>query len=297
MALKVSSSWKMFGGMVSQFTHQSRATNTPMRFSVFLPPQAQVKQVPCLFYLSGLTCTDDNFTQKGFAQRAAAQHGIIIVAPDTSPDHAGSGGLGLKGEGDSYDFGSGAGFYLNATKEPWAKNYRMYDYVAEELPELVKAEFPVHAADGFGITGHSMGGHGALTVGIKNPCVFSSISAFAPICNPTRCPWGQKAFAGYLGTDEAAWVDYDACELLRARGAWSSTQSILVDQGGADAFLVGDVDQLLPANLEAACAEVGQPLELRMQDGYDHSYFFMASFMDDHVAHHAEALGAGSGTA
>ena len=280
----------MFGGMVTQFTHKSRATKTPMRFSVFLPPQASNSEVPCVFYLSGLTCTDDNFTQKGFAQRAAAEHGIAIIAPDTSPDHAGSGGMGLDGENDAYDFGSGAGFYVNATQGPWAENYRMYEYVSEELPELIRNEFPVNSSTKIGIMGHSMGGHGALTIGMKHPETFGSISAFAPICNPMQCPWGQKAFAGYLGGEcgDVNWREYDAVALLEDRGAWSATHEILVDQGGSDSFLVGDVNQLLPRNLEAACSAAGQPLRLRMHEGYDHSYFFMASFMDDHIIHHAD---------
>ena len=302
MSLTRKAVWKMFGCSVQQFTHASCATGTAMRFSLTLPPQAADGPVPVLYYLSGLTCTDDNVTQKGFAQYAAAKHGIAVVAPDTSPDHAEAGGLGLAGEGDAYDFGSGAGFYLDATQEPWAGAYSMATYVAEELPALVEEEFHGRVLGGVrGITGHSMGGHGALTLGLKHPETFQSVSAFAPICNPVACPWGQKAFDGYLGsTDKAAWAEYDACELLRARGALPHGGALLVDQGAADSFLgedaegaskgSGAVNQLLPEHLRAACAEVGQALTLRMQPGYDHSYFFIATFMEDHIAHHAATL-------
>ena len=302
MALTRKAAWKMFGCTVQQFTHASSATGTQMRFTITLPPQAADGPVPALYYLSGLTCTDDNVTQKGFAQHAAAKYGVAVVAPDTSPDHAEGGGLGLAGEGESYDFGSGAGFYLDATVAPWAGPYAMESYVSAELPALVEEEFRGRVRPGVrGITGHSMGGHGALTLALRHPEVFHSVSAFAPICAPSACPWGQKAFDGYLGSaGRGAWAEHDACALLRSRGALPHGRALLVDQGGADSFLgedaegaapgSGAVNQLLPEHLRAACAEVGQPLELRLQAGYDHSYFFIASFMEDHVRHHAEAL-------
>lgn len=275
---------KAFGGQVQKWTHASDATKTPMTFSIFLPPAAEGgAKVPVLYYLSGLTCTDDNFTQKAGAQRAAAAHGIAIVAPDTSPR-----GAGIEGEDDSYDFGSGAGFYVNATVDKWATHYNMYSYITKELPELVNASFPVDSSR-VGITGHSMGGHGALSIALRNPAMFRSVSAFAPICNPTKCPWGEKAFTGYLGSVDAG-KEHDATELMRARGPFSGYADILIDQGSGDNFYSGQVNQLLPANFEEACKAVGQKCTVRMQDGYDHSYYFMASFIDDHVAYHAKYL-------
>lgn len=275
---------KMFGGLVQKWTHQSTATSTPMTFSVYLPPQAAAgEKLPLVYYLSGLTCTDDNVTQKACAQRAAAQHGLVLVAPDTSPR-----GTDIEGEHESYDFGSGAGFYVDATVEKWAKNYRMYTYITEELPAVIGANFPVDASRA-GITGHSMGGHGALTIALRNPTAYKSVSAFAPICNPTKCPWGEKAFTGYLGSVDAG-KEHDATELMRSRGHFSSFSDILIDQGTADNFYSGAVNQLLPGNFAEACKEKGQKLTLRMQEGYDHSYFFMATFMDDHLAFHSEQL-------
>lgn len=274
----------MFGGRVQKWTHTSECTNTPMTFSVFLPPQVEGgARVPAVYYLSGLTCTDDNFTQKACAQRAAAAHGLALVAPDTSPR-----GAGVEGEDDAYDFGSGAGFYVDATVDKWARHYNMYSYVTKELPALVNEAFPIDAGR-VGVTGHSMGGHGALTVAIRNPEMFRSVSAFSPICNPTKCPWGEKAFAGYLGS-VAAGAEHDATELMLSRGPFPKFKDILIDQGTADNFYSGEVNQLLPANFAKACEEKGQKCTLRLQDGYDHSYFFIASFIDDHIAFHAEQL-------
>jgi S-formylglutathione hydrolase len=231
--------------------------------------------------LSGLTCTDDNFATKAGAQRVAAELGIAIVMPDTSPR-----GLELPGEEDSYDFGSGAGFYLNATQAPWAGYYNMYDYVVTELPALVNEHFPVDSSR-VSISGHSMGGHGALTIALKNPDKFRSVSAFAPIVAPMQCPWGQKAFAGYLGEDRETWRQYDATEQVQQQQFHGE---ILIDQGAADDFLV---EQLKPGLFETACAKVGQRLNLRTQAGYDHSYFFIASFIEDHLRFHAAALATG----
>lgn len=277
----------MFGGKVQNYSHPSTATKTGMEFSIFLPPQAATPgaKVPVLVFLSGLTCTRDNFTTKACAQRAAAEHGIALVAPDTSPR-----GADVAGEEEGWDFGTGAGFYVDATAEPFATNYNMSTYITEELPALIAAHFPAVDVSRMGVTGHSMGGHGALTLAMRNPALYKSVSAFAPICNPTQCPWGDKAFKGYLGSVEAG-VAFDATELMKSAGPFPSLD-ILIDQGGADSFLTGDVNQLLPANFEAACKEKGQQLTLRMQEGYDHSYFFIASFIDDHVAHHAKALNA-----
>jgi len=265
-------------GTQGVYRHDSLATGTPMQFAVFSPDNSGDKALPVLWFLSGLTCTEENFTVKAGAQRYAAEHGLMLVAPDTSPR-----GAGISGEDDSYDFGSGAGFYVDATEPPWDKNYRMYSYITEELPELIFANFPGDV-DRQGITGHSMGGHGALTIGLKNPNVYKSISAFSPICSPSRCPWGEKALAGYLGDDRSAWQQYDATALI-SDGARSG--EILVDQGGADDFLT---EQLRPELLQAACAQAGQKLRLRVQPGYDHSYYFISTFIGDHVAFHAERL-------
>lgn len=249
-----------------------------MDFAVFTPPQAARGPVPVLTYLSGLTCTWENVTVKGGAQRFAAEHGLLFVAPDTSPR-----GTDFPGEHESYDFGSGAGFYVDARVDPWSRAYRMYSYVTEELPALLAAHFPADTARQ-GITGHSMGGHGAMVAALRNPDRYRSLSAFAPICAPSRCPWGQKAFTGYLGPDPETWRRYDACELVGASG-WRGP--ILVDQGDADPYLE---QQLQPERLREACASAGVELELRYQPGYDHSYYFIASFMGDHVAHHARLL-------
>jgi S-formylglutathione hydrolase len=269
---------KCFGGWLKRYKHTSTATGTEMVFAIYLPPQAQTEKVPVLYWLSGLTCTDENFMQKAGAQRMAAELGIALVAPDTSPR-----GTELPGEHDSYDFGSGAGFYVNATREPWAAHYNMFDYVTEELPALVEQYFPV--TDKRAISGHSMGGHGALICALKKPGRYASVSAFAPIANPVNCPWGEKAFSGYLGDDRESWKAWDACELV---ATVKEKLPLLVDQGEADNFLE---EQLKPEALEAACEAAGHPLELRLQPGYDHSYFFVSSFIEDHMRHHARALG------
>lgn len=250
-----------------------------MRFGVYLPPQAAAARVPVLYWLSGLTCTEENFVVKAGAQRVAAELGLAIVVPDTSPR-----GLGIPGEGDSYDFGLGAGFYVDATEPPWSSGYRMYSYVTAELRKLVEASFSVDPSR-VGIFGHSMGGHGALTIALKNPGIYRSVSAFAPISAPMSCPWGQNALGGYLGSDRARWRDYDTTALLEDRG-WKGPP-LLVDQGTHDQFLD---TQLRPDLLEAACARNGVPLDLRLRDGYDHSYFFIATFIDDHLRFHARHL-------
>ena len=267
-----------FGGVQGIYRHSSVETATPMQFSVFTPPQAANGKVPVLWYLSGLTCTEENFTVKAGAQRYAAEHGLMLVAPDTSPR-----GAGVPGEDDDYDFGSGAGFYVDATNPPWDVNYRMYSYVTSELPELVFDNFAAER-DLQGITGHSMGGHGALTIGLKNPQTYQSISAFSPICAPAQCPWGQKALGGYLGDNSAAWDQYDATQLV-IQGKRSG--EILIDQGDADNFLAS---QLKPELFENACSDAGQELSLRIQPGYDHSYYFIASFIGDHIKFHARRL-------
>ena len=271
---------RCFDGAQAVYRHASEATGTEMEFAIFTPPQAESSPRPVLTYLSGLTCTWANVTEKGGAQRYAAEHGLILVCPDTSPR-----GAHLPGEHDSYDFGSGAGFYVDATEPPWSRNYRMYTYVTEELPALIAANFPADR-DRQGIFGHSMGGHGALTIAFRNPGRYRSVSAFSPVVAPTRAPWGRKAFLGYLGGDETRWLDHDACHLV-AKSGWTSP--ILVDQGMADEFLD---TQLKPELLERACADAGVPLTLRRQAGYDHSYYFISTFMGDHIAHHARLLGA-----
>ena len=276
--MEILSETKCFGGRQRTLRHASEATGTPMQVSVFLPAIAETERVPVLYYLSGLTCTEENVTAKGGAQRFAAEHGIAVVAPDTSPR-----GLDLPGEHDDWDFGSGAGFYVNATESPWCDHYRMYDYVTEELPRVLSASQPVDIQRA-SITGHSMGGHGALVVALRNPKRYASVSAFAPITSPTRCPWGERALSAYLGKDRSNWVDYDASLLVKNS---QHPSQILIDQGSADGFLE---DQLKPELFESACREAGQPLLLRMQEGYDHSYFFIATFMGDHVAHAAKAL-------
>ncbi len=268
---------KCFDGWLKRYRHSSTATGTEMVFAIYLPPQAQTQSVPVLYWLSGLTCTDENFMQKAGAQRIAAELGIAIVAPDTSPR-----GTDFPGEHDSYDFGSGAGFYVNATQQPWSAHYRMYDYVTDELPALIEQHFPV--TDKRAISGHSMGGHGALICALKNPGRYASVSAFAPISNPSHCPWGEKALSGYLGADREVWKDWDSCELIATA---NEKLPLLVDQGEADDFMQ---EQLKPEALQAACEAAGHPLELRLRPGYDHSYFFIASFIEDHLRHHAEAL-------
>jgi S-formylglutathione hydrolase len=277
--LNTSGEHACFGGTVSFNAHYSSACDAEMRFAVFVPPQAAEGPVPVLYYLAGLTSTEETFITKGGAQSVAAEYGLMLVAPDTSPR-----GLGLPGEDEDWDFGSGAGFYLDATVEPWSHHYRMGTYVTRELPAVLAEYFP--ASDVRGIFGHSMGGHGALTLALKNPDLYASVSAFAPVSAPARVPWGKKAFSGYLGPDERSWRDHDASELVR-RIPFADRRSILVDQGTADQFLE---EQLYPQTLEGACREAEQPLVLRWHDGYDHSYYFISTFMEDHVRHHAEAL-------
>ncbi len=279
MAITSVSRNKCFGGVQGVYSHESRETACLMRFGVFLPPHAEAQAVPVLYWLSGLTCTEENFIVKAGAQRVAAELGLAIVVPDTSPR-----GLKIPGEADNYDFGLGAGFYVDAVQAPWSSGYRMYSYVARELPGLVESEFPVDPAR-TGIFGHSMGGHGALTIALKNPGTYKSVSAFAPICSAMRCPWGEKALTGYLGSDRALWPDYDASALVESRG-WKGP-TLLVDQGTSDQFLES---QLKPALLREACRRAGVSLDLRLQEGYDHSYFFIASFIEDHLRFHARNL-------
>lgn len=280
MTIETISAHASFGGVQGYYRHASDATGTPMRFSVFTPPQAKDGRVPVLFWLSGLTCTEDNFTVKAGAQRVAAELGLIIVAPDTSPR-----GEAVPDDPDgAYDFGLGAGFYVDATQAPWAQHYQMYSYIADELWEVIGRGFPADVTRA-GIFGHSMGGHGALTIGLKNPEKYRSISAFAPIVSPMNSPWGDKALGGYLGADRAAWRQYDACALIEDG---KRAKELLVDQGDKDQFLE---TQLKPHLLEAACEKAGIPLTLRMQPGYDHSYFFMASFMENHLRWRAARLG------
>lgn len=271
---------RCFGGTQLRLGHDSAVLGCPMNFSLFLPPQAASGPVPVLWWLSGLTCTDENFVQKAGAQRHAAALGLAIVCPDTSPR-----GLGLPGEDEDWDFGTGAGYYVNATQAPWAAHYRMYDYVTAELPALVRRHFPLAPAEA--ISGHSMGGHGALVCALRQPGRYAAVSALAPISHPSAAPWGRKAFGRLLGQDESAWTDYDACALIE-RGA--RLPALLVDQGEDDPFREA---QLMPERLRAVCEAAGQPLQLRLQPGYDHSYFFVATFIDAHLAHAAHGLGLG----
>ena len=270
---------RCFEGTQGVYSHQSKQTGTTMRFGVFLPPQASRAPVPVLYWLSGLTCTEENFITKAGAQRVAAELGVAIVMPDTSPR-----GLDIPGIADSYDFGSGAGFYVDATQPPWAQNFRMYSYISRELPETINAHFAVDPQR-VGIFGHSMGGHGALVLALRNPGIYQSVSAFAPISSPRHCPWGEKALTGYLGPDREAWSAYDSCALIEAQG-WAGG-TILVDQGSSDPFLQ---NQLKPELLQQACASAGVALELRLREGYDHSYFFIASFIESHLRFHAANL-------
>lgn len=265
-----------FGGEQQVWKHRSRGLDCEMRVGVYLPPQAAHGACPVLYWLSGLTCTEQNFITKAGAQRYAAEHGIIVVAPDTSPR-----GDGVA-DAEGYDIGLGAGFYLNATQAPWSAHYRMYDYVVDELPALIEANFP--ASNSRAISGHSMGGHGALVIALRNPGRYRSVSAFAPIVAPSRVPWGEKAFTAYLGDDRAAWRAWDASELVRDA---SERLPLLVDQGEADDFLS---TQLKPELLEATCRQANHPLRLRRHPGYDHSYYFIAGFIGEHFAHHAAAL-------
>ncbi|AND80336.1 S-formylglutathione hydrolase [Streptococcus pantholopis] len=269
---------KSFGGWHERYSHQSKMTNTEMTFAIYLPPQAeQGKRVPVLYFLSGLTCTDENFSTKAGAQQYAAKYGLALVIPDTSP-------RGQEvADDDAYDLGQGAGFYLNATQSPWAEHYRMYDYIVEELPELIETNFPVTGQAS--IFGHSMGGHGALQIGLKNSERYSSISAFAPIVNPSEVPWGQKAFTAYLGPDQSAWQTYDSTKLIALA---ENVQPILIDQGLADDFYP---QQLQPQAFAEAAKKNGAAVTLNWHEGYDHSYYFIASFIEKHIAFHAEHLG------
>lgn len=269
-----------FGGTLSVYEHDSAVLGCAMKFSIFLPPQAKDGDVPFITFLSGLTCTHENFTTKAGAYGAAAREEIAIIAPDTSPRG------GDVPNDDAYDFGQGAGFYINATQDPWAQNFQMESYIVEELNALICAEFPV-AKNMQGLCGHSMGGHGALTLGLKYPDIYSSISAFSPIVAPSQVPWGQKAFLGYLGNDEAEWARHDACSLMEHSGDRSSFSEVLIDQGAADDFLE---EQLKPHLFEDVCTSVNQKLNLRLHDGYDHSYYFIQSFIEDHIKHHAGIL-------
>lgn len=266
---------KSFGGWHKQYSHHSTTLNCKMQFAIYLPPQASNgNKIPVLYWLSGLTCTDENFMQKSGALRIAAELGIAIVAPDTSPRGA------EVADDEGYDLGQGAGFYVNATQAPWNRHYQMYDYVVQELPKLIESTFPVSAKRA--IAGHSMGGHGALTIAMLNPQRYSSVSAFSPISNPMNCPWGQRTFSAYLGKDKASWRNYDASELMQ-----QATQFVpaKVDQGASDEFMI---EQLKPEMLSAAAQVSGYPLDLTLHDGYDHSYYFISSFIEDHLRFHAE---------
>ena len=270
-----------FGGVQRFYQHDSHEIGLPMKFSVFLPPQASTGLVPALLYLAGLTCTDETFMAKAGAQQLAAKLGLALVAPDTSPR-----GANVPGEADSWDFGVGAGFYLDATQAPWSRHYRMESYITAELLPLLTGALPLDG-ERIGLFGHSMGGHGALTLALRHPGRFKSVSALAPICAPSQCPWGRKAFAGYLGNDEAQWQSHDASALIRSMPHAPYPGGILIDQGLADKFLA---EQLQPEQFVAACATAGQPLTLRRHANYDHGYYFVATFMADHLAHHAGQL-------
>lgn len=277
-SLTLRSRAKSFGGWVEVYSHESAACACNMTFAVYKPPQIERAPVPVLTWLSGLTCTHENFITKAGAQQFAAEFGLLLVVPDTSPR-----GAGIEGEDESWDFGTGAGFYLNATREPWSAHYNMYNYIVTELPAAVAANFSVHQ-NREGIFGHSMGGHGALTIALKNPGRYQSVSAFAPICAPSQCPWGQKAFSHYLGDERSEWLKYDANHLVQQSG---ERLPILIDQGGDDGFLE---EQLHFDTFKDTCTQNDYPLTARLQPGYDHSYYFIASFMGEHVAHHAAAL-------
>jgi S-formylglutathione hydrolase len=278
MTIETISEHRCFGGTQGFYRHASTACGGPMRFSVYRPPQAARGHVPTLFFLAGLTCTEETFMIKAGAQKVAAELGIMLVAPDTSPREP-----RLPGDDADWDFGLGAGFYIDATQAPWAAHYRMHDYVSRELPEIVEKLFPADPKR-FGIFGHSMGGHGALVLGLRHPQRFRSLSAFAPISSPSQVPWGIKAFTNYLGPDRATWADWDANALVRKR---PDGRPILIDQGLADKFLE---TQLKPELFEAACEAAGQKLMLRRHEGYDHGYYFIQSFIEDHLRHHAAAL-------
>lgn len=283
MTLETLSETHCFGGRIGFYRHASAVNQCDMQFSVFVPPQAEHGKVPVLTFLSGLTCTEENFMIKSGAQRYAAELGLMLVSPDTSPR-----GEEVPDDPDGeYDFGLAAGFYLNATQEPWSRHYHMYDYVTTELQQAVFDHFPGDPSR-HGLTGHSMGGHGALTIGIRNPALFTSVSAFAPICSTLNSPWGRKALGYYLGSDTDTWTDYDACEVARGVSDAGSRNPILVDQGLADIYLA---EQLRPELYEQACAQSGLPLTLRRHEAYDHGYYFISTFIEDHLKHHARLLG------
>ena len=283
MSIETLSETGCFGGRIGFYRHRSAVNNCDMRFSVFVPPNPTGK-LPVLTFLSGLTCTEENFMVKSGAQRVAAELGLILVSPDTSPR-----GDDVPDDPDTdYDFGHAAGFYLNATQEPWSQHYHMYDYITKELPQVFFDNFPGDP-DKHGLTGHSMGGHGALTIGLRNPEKYRSLSAFAPICTTLHSPWGQKALGYYLGDDKSTWADYDACEVARRSGHVTQYDRILVDQGADDPWLQ---EQLKPELLGAACKESGLPLDLRVHQGYDHGYYFISTFIEEHLNFHAERLGA-----
>ncbi len=268
---------KSFNGWLKRYQHSSTTTNCDMTFSIYLPPQAETQAVPVLYWLSGLTCTDENFMKKAGAQRVASELGLAIVCPDTSPRNT-----GIPGEDDHDDIGTGAGFYINATQAPWNQHYHMYDYIVDELPQIIKANFPVK--EKCSVSGHSMGGHGALTIALKNPHKYVSVSALAPVCNPTDSPWAARIFRPYLGDDETTWAQYDATLLV------ANTEEkipLCIDQGEADEFLT---ERLKPANLQKSCEQANYPLTLRSHHGYDHSYYFVASFIEDHLRYHHKAL-------
>lgn len=276
--LTLVSHYRSFGGWQFVYRHYSAVLNCEMNFGVYLPPQAETYPCPVLYWLSGLTCTEQNFITKAGSQQFAAQYGFIVIAPDTSPR-----GCHLPGEEESWDLGTGAGFYLNATQDPWNQHYRMYDYIVSELPDAIAANFPI-LPEKQGIFGHSMGGYGALMIALKNPGQFKSVSAFAPIVTPCQVPWGQKAFRNYLGENQASWLTYDPIYLIKNV---SERLPLLIDQGEDDSFLG---EQLQPDVFAQACAEADYPLILRKQPGYDHSYYFIASFMGEHFEHHHVAL-------
>ncbi|MGI9249411.1 MAG: S-formylglutathione hydrolase [Woeseiaceae bacterium] len=284
MKIETLSETACFGGRMGFYRHASTSNNCDMQFSVFVPPQAKKQLVPVLTFLSGLTCSEENFMVKSGAQRVASDLGLMLVSPDTSP----RGDSVPDDPDDDYDFGLGAGFYVNATEAPWSSHYHMYDYVTQELPGLIFGDFPGDP-ERQGLTGHSMGGHGALTIGLRNPHMYKSLSAFAPICTTLDSPWGRKALAYYLGSDTSTWRDYDACEVARNAHGASAYDKILVDQGADDPFLT---EQLRPELLQAACDESGVPLEVRVHEGYDHGYYFISTFIEDHLNHHALRLGA-----
>ncbi|KAK0879467.1 hypothetical protein LTR87_006706 [Friedmanniomyces endolithicus] len=283
MSFETTATIASFGGKMLKLAHQAKSTSCQMKLNLYLPPTATTsKPAPLLIYLAGLTCTGDNGAEKGFFQHMASKRGIAVVFPDTSPR-----GLDLKGEDDSYDFGSGAGFYVDATTEPWKHGYRMYSYITDELPGALFKEFKELDGSRVSITGHSMGGHGALTLFLKNPGKYKSVSAFAPITNPVNCPWGQKAFGGYFGEEnKSKWHEHDATELLKK---FKGETDILIDVGTGDNF--SKQGQLLPENFEKAAKEAGKGVKVRYQDGYDHSYFFISTFANDHVEHAAKHLG------